>query len=100
MNGSAHLPGVKTFTKAIIDAKPWLKDPQVVKKEWNQAEYDLVDHGGPGAKLCFAILWDNLIVRPHPPLIRAMEITKKALEAAGHIGACPDHRVVLALMLS
>lgn len=26
------------------------------------------------------------VVRPHPPLHRAMLITKRALEAAGHIG--------------
>jgi len=34
--------------------------------------------------LCFAILWDNQVVRPHPPLQRAMAMTKAALEAAGH----------------
>jgi len=77
------LSGVKTFTKAIIDSDPWLKDPLVVRKEWSQQEYELVDHGG-GKNLCFAIMWDNEVVRPHPPLHRAMQITKDALEAAGH----------------
>lgn len=77
--------GVKTFTKAIIESQPWLKDPQVVRKPWSQQEYELVDHGS-GKNLCFAIMWDNEVVRPHPPLHRAMQITKDALEAAGHKG--------------
>ncbi|KAI0717519.1 general amidase [Cerioporus squamosus] len=59
-------------------------DPLCVRKEWNEREYQLGDHGGPGAKLCFAIMWDNGVVKPHPPLKRALEMTKKALEAAGH----------------
>ncbi|KAJ3726656.1 general amidase [Lentinula raphanica] len=75
--------GVKLFTKAIIDAKPWLKDPMAVRKEWSDREYELAYHGG-GKKLCFGIMWDNGVVRPHPPLLRAMSITKRALEAAGH----------------
>ncbi|EIW65189.1 general amidase [Trametes versicolor FP-101664 SS1] len=77
------LEGVKLFTKAIIDAKPWRKDPLAVRKEWSAREYALGDHG-EGGKMCFAIMWDNGLVKPHPPLVRAMEIAKKALEAAGH----------------
>ena len=80
------LEGVRAFTKAIIDAKPWRKDPLCVRKEWSEREYALGDHGGQGARLCFAIMWDNGILKPHPPLRRAMEMTKRALEAAGHTG--------------
>lgn len=77
---------MKTFTQAVLEQKPWLKDPLVIRKGWCQGEYELQDHGGKEAKLCFAIMWDNEVVRPHPPLIRGMQITKKALEAAGHTG--------------
>lgn len=52
------MSGVKLFTKTIIDAKPWLKDPIAIRKEWSEKEYDLAYHGG-GKKLCFAIMWDN-----------------------------------------
>ena len=79
------MSGVKLFTKAIIDAKPWLKDPLVLRKEWSEKEYNLEEHGG-GKGLCFGMLRDNGIVRPHPPLQRAMAMTKVALEAAGHKG--------------
>ncbi len=61
------IEAVKIFTKSVIDAKPWLKDPLVIKKAWNEDEYNLVDHGGPGGLLCFAIMWDNEVVRPFPP---------------------------------
>ncbi|KII87664.1 hypothetical protein PLICRDRAFT_699214 [Plicaturopsis crispa FD-325 SS-3] len=77
------LSGLKVFTKAIFDTKPWLKDPLVINKEWSQKEYELINHGG-GKQLCFAIMWDNGVIVPHPPLRRAMEMTKKALERAGH----------------
>ncbi len=80
------IEAVKIFTKSVIDAKPWLKDPLVIKKAWNEDEYNLVDHGGPGGLLCFAIMWDNEVVRPFPPMKRAMDMTKAALEAAGHKG--------------
>ncbi|KAF8830610.1 hypothetical protein HHX47_DHR2000847 [Lentinula edodes] len=52
------MSGVKVFTKAIIDAKPWLKDPLAVRKDWSDKEYGLVYHGG-GERLCFGIMWDN-----------------------------------------
>ncbi|KAJ7675696.1 general amidase [Mycena polygramma] len=77
------ISGVKIFTKAVLDAQPWLKDPLVLRKGWSDDEYRLVHHG-KGQQLCFAIMWDNGVVKPHPPLHRAMNITKKALEAAGH----------------
>ena len=80
------MSGVKAFTKAIIDSKPWKKDPLVVKKPWSQEEYELIDHGGKDSKLCFAIMWDNSVVMPLPPLIRAMKMTQSALERAGHKG--------------
>ncbi|EKM60485.1 uncharacterized protein PHACADRAFT_179748 [Phanerochaete carnosa HHB-10118-sp] len=75
--------GVLRFTKAIIDAKPWNSDPLAVRKPWSRDEYELGEHGN-GVGMCFAIMWDDDIVKPHPPVIRAMEITKAALEAAGH----------------
>ena len=79
------LNAVKRFTKAIIDGEPWKKDPLVVRKPWSYEEYALKEHG-EGVGMCFAVMWDNEVVKPHPPLIRALEITKKALEKAGHKG--------------
>lgn len=80
------IAAVKLFVKAVLDSKPWDRDPLVVRKPWNNHEYALGCHGGRGARLCFAIMWDNGVVKPFPSLMRAMRITKEALEAAGHKG--------------
>ncbi|KAG0695939.1 general amidase [Suillus ampliporus] len=75
--------GVKVFMKAVANAKPWLKDPLAVRKKWDEDEYNLADHGS-GKDLCFAIMWDDGVVVPHPPIRRSLEITKAALQKAGH----------------
>lgn len=74
--------------EAVIGAKPWNVDPLVVRKPWDLDEYGLAEHGGDllENKLCFAVMWDNGVVKPHPPLVRAMKMTKAALEAMGHRG--------------
>jgi amidase len=76
--------------RTVIAGKPWLKDPLAIKKAWDEDAYQLSEHGGRGAKLCFAICWDDGKVRPHPPIIRGLEIAKKALIAAGHHGMLKD----------
>ncbi|KAF8812123.1 amidase [Phlegmacium glaucopus] len=81
---SNSLSGVKDFMTAVIGEKPWRLDPVVVRKPWSVDEWNLCEHGGVDAQLCFAIMWDNGVVRPHPPLVRAMKMVKAALEAAGH----------------
>ncbi|KAF8906245.1 amidase signature domain-containing protein [Gymnopilus junonius] len=78
------LSGLKVFMKAVIGAKPWNLDPVTIRKPWDEDAWNLSEHGGIGAQLCFAIMWDNGVVKPHPPLIRAMAMTKAALEDAGH----------------
>lgn len=80
------IAAVRIFTKAILDSKPWDRDPLVLRKHWSEREYSLEGHGGRGSRLCFAMMWDNGVVKPFPPLQRAMQITKEALEADGHKG--------------
>ncbi len=82
---SADLCGIKLFMQAVIGQKPWLKDPLSHRKHWNEFEYRLVEHGG-GEKLTFGILWNDGLVVPQPPVIRALEMTKEAVVAAGHDG--------------
>lgn len=79
---SISLSGVKAFTKAIVGLKPWTKDPLAVRKPWDEDAYELKEHGD-GKDLCFALIWDNGDIVPHPPIRRALESTKAALEAKG-----------------
>ena len=69
-----------------MNSAPWDRDPLVVRKPWDERAYALEDHGGRGGRLCFAIMWDNGIIKPSPPVSRALEMTKSALERAGHKG--------------
>ncbi|TFL04643.1 amidase signature domain-containing protein [Pterulicium gracile] len=68
---------LKTFTKAILDTKPM-----------SEEAYKLDELGG-GKQLCFGMMWDNGVVKPHPPLQRAMRMFKEALQSAGHLGKFP-----------
>lgn len=74
---------IKAFLKGVLSQKPWLQDPLVVRKPWNEEEYKLTDHGN-GSQLCFAVMWDDGHTVPHPPVRRGLEVTKQALLAAGH----------------
>ncbi|KAG8771101.1 hypothetical protein FRC12_003861 [Ceratobasidium sp. 428] len=78
------LSGLKVFTKAVIDTRPWLRDPMCIRKVWDEEAYQLVEHGGRGGRKCFGLMYDDGLVKPNPPVFRAMDIMKKALEAAGH----------------
>jgi amidase len=80
---STDLCGIRLFMQAVIGLKPWLKDPLSPRKQWNEDEYRLTEHGG-GKKLTFGILWNDGLVVPQPPVIRALEMTKEAVIAAGH----------------
>ncbi|KAF7352312.1 Amidase domain-containing protein [Mycena venus] len=80
---SNSLDGIKTFFKAVFSKEPWQKDPMIIRKRWSDEEYNLIHHGN-GKKLCFAIMWHNEEIVPHPPIRRGLEMTKNALLAAGH----------------
>lgn len=82
---SNSMSGIKAFMQAVISQQPWLKDPLAVRKKWDDEAYALSEHGR-GKQLCFAIMWNDGLVVPHPPVIRALEMTKAALLAAGHKG--------------
>ena len=84
---STDLGGIKLFMQAVINQRPWLKDPRSVRKHWDEDEYRLTEHGG-GERLTFGILWNDGLVVPQPPIIRALNMTREALLAAGHDGKC------------
>lgn len=84
---SSSVSALKIFIKAVAESKPWLYDPTALRLPWNEEAYQLGEHGGAGAKLCFAFMADDGVCKPMPPYFRAIEKTKKALIAAGHTGA-------------
>lgn len=85
---TTSLEGVKTFMTNVLSREPWKYDPLVIRKKWHEDEYRLSEYNG-GKQLCFAVLWDDGVVKPHPPVLRGLQTTKEALIRAGHKGIQP-----------
>lgn len=76
------LESIKLYCKAVLstEVSPWNLDPKCLAVPWRE------DTIAPkGRKLRFGIILDNDgECSVHPPLLRGLAMTKKALEAAGH----------------
>lgn len=75
---STSLEGVKLFMKSVLDAKPWLDDPCLVPMPWRDEDNN--DESVGSKKLKIGILWDDGIVKPHPPISRALKSVVERLE--------------------
>ncbi|UJR17425.1 hypothetical protein I4U23_004320 [Adineta vaga] len=64
------------FMKTILDAQPWLKEPSLVPIPWRSIELD-------STKLTVAVMWDDNVVHPHPPITRALRETIDYLKKSG-----------------
>jgi amidase len=79
---SRSLEAIKLYCKAVlsIEVSPWTLDPKCVPAPWRG---DVIEP--KGRKLRFGIVLDNDgEISVHPPIVRGLTMTKKALEAAGH----------------
>ncbi|KAK7618263.1 amidase signature domain-containing protein [Phyllosticta citricarpa] len=75
---STSLEGVKVFTKALIDQKPWLKQPDLIPIGWRGDVQWLKKNDKGAKKLKVGVLSDDGVVRPHPPVLRAInEVVEK-----------------------
>jgi amidase len=54
--------------KTVIDTKPWLSEPALIPFPWNSTL-----HVHPNKPLKIAVLWHDNVVRPHPPITRALQ---------------------------
>lgn len=70
------LEDIVLYSKAIVDAQPWLVDPKMLPIPWRQVE--------PKPKLKIAVLWNDGICLPTPPVTRALKETTQKLKQAGH----------------
>ena len=78
---STSLQGLKLFMRTILAAKPWLVEPSVVPLPWReQHDFLQISRGG---KLKVGILWNDNVVRPHPPIFRALTEVADKLRATG-----------------
>ncbi|KAI0660593.1 general amidase GmdA [Cubamyces menziesii] len=69
------------FCRVMLQYEPWLVEPPLLEIPWKQ---DVAKGVGLPERLTFAILWDDGVVAPHPPILDALKRARDALLAAGH----------------
>ncbi|KAI0802263.1 amidase [Xylaria sp. FL0064] len=70
------LEDLEYYSQAVIDTEPWHGDPRCLSIPWRVVTLPL--------RLKIAVLWDDGIVLPTPPVTRALRHTVDKLRAAGH----------------
>lgn len=79
--GSVHGPmarsiaDLRLFTDNVANAAPWLKDPKCIPMPWRSVEIK--------SKPKIAVLWDNGMVTPTPPVQRALKLVVDKLKSKG-----------------
>lgn len=77
---STSLEGIKRFMKALIDQKPWIYQPSLLPIPWREEVDWLPKDEKSKTKLKVAVLKDDGVVRPHPPILRALSEMEKKLK--------------------
>ncbi|KAF8445614.1 amidase signature domain-containing protein [Boletus edulis BED1] len=72
---------LELFCKVMLNAKPWLFEPPLLEMPWKA---DVAQGRGLPEKLTIAILYDDGVVAPHPPITQAMKKYEAELKKAGH----------------
>jgi Asp-tRNA(Asn)/Glu-tRNA(Gln) amidotransferase A subunit family amidase len=67
-------------TKAVIDAAPWDQDPKCCPIPWRSGHYE----DAQSRPLIIAVMRDDGVVKPHPPVSRVLDEVAAKLEQAGH----------------
>lgn len=74
--------GLRLLMKTALDAKPWLRETSLFPFPWRDQESYL--DTGSGKRLKVGVMWDDGVVRPHPPVTRALkELVQKLREVPG-----------------
>ncbi|KAF5643646.1 general amidase [Fusarium sp. NRRL 25303] len=65
------------FQKAVLDQEPWEIETSLVPQPWKHAS-----SLKPGS-FTIGVMWEDGLVRPHPPVIRALRYAVEKLRTAG-----------------
>ncbi|KAF2474037.1 amidase, partial [Lindgomyces ingoldianus] len=74
---STSLAGLAIFMKTVIDSSPWLAEPALIPIPWRP--YTIPSD----RPLRIGILSHDAVVRPHPPITRALSLLASRLQSAG-----------------
>lgn len=73
---SADLSTIDLFGSVVTNSQPWTQDPKCIPMPWRKVDKK--------QKLKLAVMWDDGMVRPTPPVRRALQETVEKLRKAGH----------------
>lgn len=68
---ATSLTGIKVFMKALLDTKPWIREANLIPLPWRD-EQSCVRQGG-NQKLRVGVMSNDEVVKPHPPITRALD---------------------------
>ncbi|ERS98323.1 hypothetical protein HMPREF1624_05107 [Sporothrix schenckii ATCC 58251] len=74
------LDDIEAYTRAVLGGRPWLLDSKCLPIPWRAAA--AVDD--VPKTLTIGVLWHDGVVRPTPPVARALKLAVARLAAAGH----------------
>ncbi|KAF7588619.1 hypothetical protein BBP40_005457 [Aspergillus hancockii] len=75
---SPTLGGIELFMKVVLAAKPWTSDPSLHQIPWRDNESHICWDGKK--RLTVGVLWDDGVVKPAPPVSRALQETVDQLK--------------------
>ncbi|KAM3447046.1 hypothetical protein MY3296_009090 [Beauveria thailandica] len=70
------LQDISMYSKAVIQSQPWLRDAKCHPLPWKSVQLP--------KKLKIGVMWDDTLVQPTPPILRALRHTVAKLRQAGH----------------
>lgn len=85
---SNSVDDLELFMKHYIDSKPWKFDQQCLPIPWKEVPVP------KPSELTIGIAYDDGVVKPHPPVLRALKKVAESLKAAGvNVITWEPHRV-------
>ena len=67
---------INLFMKVVLDTEPWRQDPSLVPIPWRSIPLS-------SDRFTVAVMWDDGVVHPHPPVTRALRETVDQLKKNG-----------------
>lgn len=80
---STSLEGVSLLARTVLSGRPWLREPSLTPIPWREE----VQSGAKSRprKLRIGVIWDDKVVRPHPPIRAALSQVVTELEKSGEV---------------
>lgn len=70
------LEDIVLYSKTVVDCRPWLHDAKCLPIPWRSVQSK--------RRLKLAVMWNDGMVMPTPPVQRALKETVEKLKIAGH----------------